>query len=102
GAVRASLERSLRRLRTDRVEVLLVHSDGVVEADLSARGLLDELGALKKQGLVRAIGVSTKTLAGALHAVSCCDVVMLTLNPAYREEEPAIDAARRGNVGVLV
>lgn len=102
GAVRASVERSLLRLRTDRIDILLVHSDGVIESDLTAGGLLEELRGLKRRGLVRAIGASTKTPAGAMNAVSCCDVVMVTLNASQRDDEPAIQEAHRRNVGVLV
>ena len=101
-AVRASVERSLVRLRTDRVEVVLVHSDGYAEVDLEARGTLGALRALKGEGKVRAFGVSTKTPEGGRLAVAAGDCVMVTLNPASTADLPVIEAAQRAGVGVLV
>ena len=79
-AVTASIERSLRRLKTDRLEIALLHSDGDDEGVIVRSGALDALRRLKDRGLVRAIGVSTKTPEGAMLAVEHADVVMLTLN----------------------
>ncbi len=100
--VRASVERSLRRLRTERVDVVLLHSDGNDVAVIEESGGLGALEELKEQGKVRAIGVSTKTPEGALLAVERCDVVMVTLNPEHLGDLPAIEAARARGVGVLV
>lgn len=99
--VRASVERSLRRLRTDRVEVLLLHSDGVVEQNIPDT-LAGVMEAMKREGKVRGVGISTKTCAGAVSALAWADVVMVTLNPAYDADKPAIEGARRAGVGVLV
>jgi aryl-alcohol dehydrogenase-like predicted oxidoreductase len=97
-----SLERSLSRLRTDRVEVLLLHSDGLIELD----PILDEsrhaLERLRDVGKTRAIGISTKTPAGGLRALEWADVVMLTLNPSATDDLPVIEAARQRGVGVLI
>lgn len=101
-AVAASVERSLRRLRTDRLDVVLLHCDDDDERILRESGGLDALHRLKEQGKVRAVGASTKTTAGALHAVLACDVVMLTYNYREQADGPAIDAARARGVGVLV
>ena len=46
--------------------------------------------------------MSTKTVAGGLRAVECCDVVMLTYNPRDRDDLPVIRAARAANKGVLI
>lgn len=101
-AVRASVDRSLARLQTDRVEILLIHSDGTIELELEQSGLLHCMRDLKTQGKIRAFGVSTKTARGGLLAAATCDVVMVTLNPAYRADIPVIEAARARNVGVLI
>lgn len=100
GAVTASVERSLRRLRTDVIDVVLLHSDGLIEAD--PREPMEALALLKEAGKVRAIGASTKTAAGGLLAAAACDVVMLTLNPGHAEDLPAIAAAKGRGAGVLV
>lgn len=101
-AVTASIDRSLRRLRTDRVEIALLHSDGRDEEIIERSGALEALGRCRDAGKVRAIGVSTKTLAGAILAAERCDVVMLTLHPQARGDEPALEVAARTGAGVLV
>lgn len=101
-AITASAERSLRRLRTDRVECLLLHSDGSDAWILRDSGAMDALASLRRRGLICSAGISTKTLEGALLAVERCDVVMLTLNVQEQADLPAIEAARAAGVGVLV
>lgn len=101
-AIRASVERSLRRLRTDRVEICLLHSDGEVERD-AARfdAALEELRSLRQRGLVRAFGASTKTPEGARHAIERSDVVMLTVNREAAGDLGVLDLAASRRVGVL-
>lgn len=101
-SVTASVHRSLKRLRTDRLDIVLLHSDGDDAAVIDRSGGLEALRALQSQGLIRAVGVSTKSLAGALRAVECCDVIMVTLNRDHTAELPAIQAANSKGVGVLV
>lgn len=99
--VRASVERSLRRLRTDRVECLLLHSDGVMETTLDD-GLLAALERMKREGMVRAFGVSSKTKAGAMEAVRRCDCVMATLHEGATDDAGAIAEASRLGRGVFI
>lgn len=101
-AIRASVERSLIRLGTDRVEIVLIHSDGLAELAMESLGTLDALRSLKVEGKIRAFGVSTKTLPGAQLAVETCDCVMVTLNPQSLQDLPAIAAAREKGIGVLI
>jgi aryl-alcohol dehydrogenase-like predicted oxidoreductase len=101
-AVTASIERSLKRLRTDRVEVALLHSNGDDQQIILHSGALEALESLKRRGLIRAIGISTKTPQGAMLAVRHADVVMLTLNAAEQADAPAAAAAGTRGVGVLV
>lgn len=102
GAIIASCERSLRRLCTDRVEVLLLHSDGEAEKRFDALGSYDALDELKRRGLARAVGASVKTPEGARAAIGRCDVVMVEYSLAERGMEPMIVEARERGVGVLV
>lgn len=101
-AITASVERSLVRLRTDRIDVVLLHSDGIAELDFKSLGSFDALARLKKAGKILAFGASTRTPQGAALAVQTCGVVMLTLNPRDREDEPMVEAAARRGVGVLI
>lgn len=54
-AVRASVERSLKALRTDYLDMLLLHECTPGEAE----SLLDTLNALKQQGKIKAFGTAT-------------------------------------------
>ncbi len=101
-AVTASVERSLRRLRTDVLDIVLLHSDGDDEHVIIHSGALDALRALKDRGLIRAVGASTKTPRGALVAVERCDVAMLTLNAEQQDDAPAAARALETGAAVLV
>lgn len=99
---RLSIERSLQRLRTDVLDIVLVHSDGNDLAIINACGTLDALTELKREGKVRAFGMSTKTVTGGLLAAQKADVVMVTWNLQHQTEIPVIDYAYRHNKGVLI
>jgi aryl-alcohol dehydrogenase-like predicted oxidoreductase len=99
---RMSIERSLRRLRTGYLDMVLIHSDGNDTAILDQGECIRVLQDCKREGLVRAIGMSTKTVAGALRAVRELDVAMLTYNLQQRDDLPAIALARELGKGVIV
>ena len=96
------MEQSLRRLGTDYLDVALIHSDGDDLRILEQEPVLDALEGLKQRGLIRAHGISSKTLEGGLRAVELCDLVMLTLNLDYQDELPVVQAARAAGKAVLV
>jgi aryl-alcohol dehydrogenase-like predicted oxidoreductase len=98
---RTSVERSLRRLRTDFLDVVLIHSDGNDEAILQQGDCVAALEDCKARGLIRAIGMSTKTEAGGLRAVRDLDVVMLTYN-LQQQDSAAVTLAHELGKGVLV
>lgn len=99
--VRRSVERSLRRLATDRLDLVLVHSDGDDLAIL-ALGTLDALADLKREGKVLAYGFSSKTVAGGLAAAERCDCMMVTWNHFHEEEVPVLDRCLALGRGVLI
>ena len=98
---RFSVERSLQRLRTDYLDIVLIHSDGEDEKILRQSDCLQELQKLQADGLIRAIGMSTKTRAGGLLAAELMDIVMLTYN-LQQQDQPVLDYARDHEKGVLV
>lgn len=98
---RRSVERSLKRLCTDVLDIVLIHSDGNDEAILAQGDCVATLLDLKQRGLIRAIGMSTKTVAGGLRAVRELDVVMLTWNLQQQDNE-ALALARQLGKGVLI
>jgi aryl-alcohol dehydrogenase-like predicted oxidoreductase len=99
---RFSIERSLRSLRTDALDIVLVHSDGN-DLDLIHRSdVLETLAHCKQQGLIRAYGVSTKTVAGGIAAAQHSDGVMATYNSAHADELPVLDFCAQHGKGVLI
>ncbi len=99
--VRASVERSLKRLNTDYLDCVLVHSDGN-DLDVLNMGTLDALNDLKKAGLIRATGMSSKTVAGGIETLNQADVAMVTYNLAHDEEVPVIEHAAAHHKGILI
>lgn len=99
-----SLEGSLRRLRTDRVDLLYLHDPP--DVDEALRSTIPALHDLLDQGVVRAIGVGmvwTEPLTRFVREASI-DVVMeagrLTLLDR-RADEALLPAARDRGVGVV-
>ena len=63
---------------------------------------LETLAQLKEKGVIRAYGMSTKSLDGGLKAADLSDAVMVTLNPSNTQNLPVIEYALSKNKGVLV
>jgi aryl-alcohol dehydrogenase-like predicted oxidoreductase len=99
---RMSVERSLRRLRTDYLDMVLIHSDGNDLDILQNTGVLHTLQQLKQEGWIRAIGISSKTPEGGVLAAQHCDLVMVMHNPSYTDEEVVINECSRLGKGVLL
>lgn len=97
-----TVEQSLLNLNTDYLDAVLIHSDGDDCRVLKEEGVLDALRILKERGLIRAHGMSTKTVDGGLLAVDETDIVMITCNPAYQDELPVLRAADSRRRGVLI
>ena len=101
-AIRRSVETSLRRLRTDYLDIVLVHSDGRDRAILAEAEAIDTLTDLKRAGAIRAVGFSHKTVAGGMAALAQCDVVMTALSHGDRSQRGVVQAAGRRGRGVLI
>jgi aryl-alcohol dehydrogenase-like predicted oxidoreductase len=100
---RASIERSLRLLKTDYLDMVLIHSDGDDQRILQQEEVLDCLIELRQVGKVRAIGISSKTVTGGVLAFEKdCDVVMSCYNPIYTEERAVLQAAAEQQRGILI
>jgi aryl-alcohol dehydrogenase-like predicted oxidoreductase len=104
------VEASLKRLQTDRLDVLHLHSLGD-EADLAKimapDGAVKALYELREQKVTRCIGMTSHT-DGAVMARAIeqndLDCVQMAMNPARaaRFEELGLAAANRKNLGVIL
>jgi len=98
----SSVEQSLKELKRDIVDVVLVHSDGNDMDIIKNEPVFDALETLKDKGLIKAYGMSSKTVEGGCWVVENCDVVMATANLDYDDERPVLELAERLNKGVII
>src|SRR5688572_8113068 len=99
---RFSVERSLKRLKTNRLDCVLVHCPRNDLDVLSNSPVLVELQKLKDRGDIRSFGASTYTIGGGLFALEAADVVMVSHSADYDAELPVIQRAAELNKGVLI
>lgn len=99
---RFSVDRSLQRLRTDHIELVLVHSNGDDVAILQHEEVYDTLAALKQEGKIGGFGFSGKTAEGGILALEQGDCAMVTYNFNERDELPVMDYAAQHNKGILI
>lgn len=100
--VRASVAASLRRLRTEVLDILFVHSNGDDLVIQRQSEVVPTLQKLKHAGYVRAIGFSGKSPAGAEAALEWADVVMVEYHLQDRSHAEVIASAASRGVGVVV
>ena len=100
--VRFALEQSLRRLKTDYVDLLQLHNPPLsLIAAMDTYAVLEEL---KREGKIRAYGVSIHPPEEGLAAIQATmpDTIQVVYNIARREPEDALlAAARAADVGVI-
>ncbi|MBM88890.1 MAG: aldo/keto reductase [Gammaproteobacteria bacterium] len=97
-----SVERSLINLKTDYLDIVLIHSNGHDIDIIESTDCLSTLQKLKEKGTIRAIGMSTKSVEGGIKAADLTDLVMVTYNPISTEEGIVINHANNKNKGVLI
>ena len=99
---RRSVERSLQRLETEVIDLVLVHSDGNDLAILTDSEVYQTLAALKAEGKIRGFGFSGKTVEGGLKALEQGDCAMVTYNLNEQAERAVIDYAAAHGKAILV
>lgn len=101
-AIQRSVETSLRRLRTDYLDMVLIHSDGSDVEILEKTDAVETLQKMRDAGLIRTIGMSTKTVEGGLKALPACDLLMVTLNLEDDSQLSVIKSAQEQQKGILL
>jgi aryl-alcohol dehydrogenase-like predicted oxidoreductase len=100
--VEHSLTRSLQRLRTDVLDIVFIHSNGDDLAILSDTDIVAVLQEWRDRGVIRAVGLSGKTVAGARAALHWADAIMVEYHLDDLSHAPVIAEAATRNVGVFV
>lgn len=101
-AIRKSVERSLRRLKTDYIDVLLGHSNGNDLRIIKEDNIFDTFAELKQEGKICCFGMSTKTVEGGLLTLDEADVAMVTYNQLEQQDKVVLDHAHQNKKGVLI
>ena len=101
-SIRASVERSRKRLGREVLDLVLIHSDGRDLEILEATDAVATLRALRDEGRVRAIGLSGKTVEGARAALAWADAIMVEYHLEDRSHGPVFREAAEAGVGVVV
>ncbi|MBM3139981.1 MAG: aldo/keto reductase [Chloroflexi bacterium] len=100
--VRDGVEQSLRRMRTDRLDVVQVHGSPSKE-ELEEHGALEELRALRREGKVGFLGASSMLPHLANHiAMGVFDEFQIPYSALQREHEAAISEAARAGAGTVI
>jgi aryl-alcohol dehydrogenase-like predicted oxidoreductase len=102
GYLRFAVERSLERLRTDRIDLLQLHNPPINL--ISTMETYEPLEAMKREGLIRFYGVSVHPPEEGIAAVNATmpDTVQIVYNLARREaEDTFLPTAQAANVGVI-
>lgn len=101
-SITRSVENSLRSLHRDVLDIVLIHSDGNDKQIIEQQGALETLNILKQRGLIRASGMSTKTVEGGLLALKQSDLAMVMHNLEYQQEQAVLDEAARSHKGIFI
>ncbi|MEM1185174.1 MAG: aldo/keto reductase [Planctomycetota bacterium] len=101
-AIMSSVRASLENLRTDRLELVLIHSNGIDEGKFVREGTLDALDQLKAEGVTRAIGASVKTDEGTDVCLGRVDALMIEYSEAVPAMGGAIDRCEGEGTAVLL
>lgn len=104
--IQESVEQSLGRLRTDHLDVLLIHSPPPEVFDGRRARHYQVLQRLKDAGVIRAFGISgTVDTAEEIRMVTDttdCDAIEIRFNPLYQAPAAAFEQAAKAGIGLIV
>ena len=101
-ALRTSVANSLRLLRTERVDILFLHSNGDDVRLASDDAIAAQMLRFKEAGQARAVGFSGKLPAGAQAAMNWADVLMVEYHSEDTSHDEVMREAAQRGIGVVV
>src|SRR5215216_353593 len=100
--IRAGVEQSLRRMRTDYLDLVQFHRS-LTRREFEEHGALQELQDLQREGKVRFIGVSgTLPNLDEQIAMAVFDAFQIPYSALQREHEEVIGRASAAGAGIIV
>lgn len=100
--VRAGVEQSLQRMKTDHLDLVQIHVSPSRQ-ELEDNEIIEELLLLKEQGKVRFIGMSGTLPNLPDHiAMGCFDAFQIPYSAIERDHEDLITAAAKAGAGIIV
>jgi aryl-alcohol dehydrogenase-like predicted oxidoreductase len=100
-----SIDASLKRLGTDRLDIVCVHSNGDDLEIIHQSDVLEVLAERRRRGDIGEVGFSGKTLEGhqaCLAPELGVRVLMVELNPLETAQAALLEDAQTAGVGILV
>jgi aryl-alcohol dehydrogenase-like predicted oxidoreductase len=102
-AVRDSIDRSLKLLRTDQIDLIQIHFGPDPWSVLKKGVTLKAMKEAKEKGKVRFLGASPPLeLLDACIESGAFDCLQIAINLLDRRAEPAVEKCRKKGIGVLV
>lgn len=98
------LETSLRKLKTDYIDIYQLHNPAELPEPGDSSGLYSGLLEAKRKGLIRHIGITNHSLPNAIKAAESglYDTVQFPLNSLSSEEDlELLEVCRKHDVGVI-
>jgi len=101
-AIHRSIERSLRRLRTDVLDIVFIHAPRSDLEVLTSTDAISTLNELRDRGLIRAVGLSGYSSEALGMAIDALDAIMVEYHPGSDTLAPVIaEAAQHGKIVVV-
>ena len=104
GAIRRSLESSMRKLQTDYLDIVLMHNPPREMMDGRIASQYEEFEKLKAEGVIREYGVSLdwREELDLVVETTKSKAVEVFFNALYQEPLPAFQKAYENGVGIIV
>ncbi len=101
-AIKASILRSLKRLKTEVLDIVFIHSDGNDFHILRETDVVSTLLRFKEQGIIRNIGLSGKLPEAAKESFIWADVSMIEYHLDDQSHSDVITEATKQGIGLFI